>query len=67
MIEHLAAESELRHCLDEGLRTHLTQADNKLRRSLEDGTFVFIDERLKEVYPPDQFWWLYGHIAEGRP
>jgi hypothetical protein len=67
MIEHLAAESGLRNCLDEELRTHLTQVDNKLRRSLEDGMFVFIDERLKEVYPPDQFWWLYGHIAEGRP
>lgn len=63
MIEHLRLEAEERDVLTDELRTHLKQVDNKLQRLLGEGEFI-TDERLKEIYPRSQFWWMYGHVGE---
>ncbi len=45
------------------LLTHLTSLDDRLRGQLEAGSFVW-DLRLQSVYPPNEFWFLYGRPRE---
>jgi hypothetical protein len=63
MIEHLRAEAEEHEVLSEELDALVKQVDQKLRRVLQEGEFI-TDTRLQSVYPSDQFWWMYGYIAE---
>jgi len=46
------------------LRRRLAELDQRLRRVGVKGDFIFSDDRLKAVYPPERFWWLYAQIAE---
>lgn len=62
IIEHLRREAAELGVLTPELETRLRQVDSQLRRLLTDGPFI-TDPILQEVYPRDEFWWLYGHIA----
>ena len=62
IIEHLRREAEELNVLPPELDTRLHQLDNQLRRLLTEGPFI-TDPMLEEVYPRDEFWWLYGFIA----
>lgn len=62
MIEHLRREAAELEVLTPELETRLRQVDSQLRRLLTDGPFI-TDPLLQEVYPRDEFWWLYGYIA----
>lgn len=62
MIEHLRREAAELEVLTPELETRLRQVDSQLRRLLTDGPFI-TDPILQEVYPRDEFWWLYGYIA----
>lgn len=64
MIEHLAAEARDLNVMTEELVARLAQLDQRLRRVLVNDDFVMTDDRLKAVYPPERFWWLYAHIGE---
>ena len=61
IIEHLRREAIEREVMPPELETRLRQLDNQLRRLLTDGAFIS-DPILQEVYPRDEFWWLYGYI-----
>lgn len=63
MIEHLRLEAEEHDVSTDDLRARLKQVDSKLQRLLNEGEFI-TDNRLKEVYPRPQFWWMYGHMGE---
>ncbi|MBN1203269.1 MAG: hypothetical protein JXJ20_15585 [Anaerolineae bacterium] len=63
MIEHLRDEAREHDCLSEELDAQLQQVDNRLRRTVDDGDFIF-DDRLQDVYPRSRFWWLYAHVPE---
>jgi hypothetical protein len=63
MIEHLKDEAQSHGVLSDDAQLRLRQVDNKLQRYLKEGEFIS-DARLQAVYPPDKFWWMYGHIAE---
>jgi hypothetical protein len=63
MIEHLRAEAEEHAVISDEIENRLRLSDQRLRRLFRDGEFIS-DERLKQVYPREHFWWLYGHIAE---
>jgi len=65
MIEHLQEEAEGLNLLTEDHRALINVVDQKIRRVLRDGTFI-TDERLKDVYPRDKFWWLYGSVGESK-
>ncbi len=65
MIEHLRDEAEGRNVLTEDHRALINVVDQKIRRVLHDGAFI-TDERLKEVYPREKFWWLYGSVGESK-
>ncbi len=62
MIQHLYGELAQQDDVPDELEARLKQTDNRLRRMLSGGEFVF-DARLKDVYPLDEFWWLYGRIS----
>lgn len=62
IIEHLRREAAELEVLTPELETRLRQVDSQLRRLLTDGPFI-TDPILQEVYPRDEFWWLYGYIA----
>lgn len=62
MIQHLYDELAQQDALTEDLEARLKQVDNRLRRMIAGDGFVF-DARLKDVYPPDVFWWLYGRVG----
>jgi hypothetical protein len=62
MIEHLKDAAEGLNLLTEDHRALLNVVDQKIRRMLRDGNFI-TDERLKDVYPRDKFWWLYGSVG----
>jgi hypothetical protein len=66
IIEHLFDESTEHDIVPDELPVRLKQLDQKLRRLFAEGEFIS-DKRLEEVYPRNQFWWLYGYIAEERP
>ena len=61
IIEHLRREAIEREVMPPELEARLRQLDNQLRRLLTDGEFIS-DPILQEVYPRDEFWWLYGYI-----
>lgn len=63
MIHHLYQEAKEQEVLLHDTHLRLTEVDGQLRRILRDGEFI-TDDRLKEAYPPDTFWWLYGHVPE---
>lgn len=62
MIEHLHDEAQARGVMTDELDTRLKQVDQKLRRVLADGGFIF-DPRLQDAYPRTQYWWLYGSVT----
>ncbi len=62
MIEHLFDALAEQGDVPEEVAARLKQVDNRLRRMLSEGDFVF-DERLRDVYPREKFWWLYGRIG----
>jgi hypothetical protein len=45
------------------LLTQLTSLDERLRGQFDTGSFVW-DLRLQTVYPPNEFWFLYGKPRE---
>lgn len=63
MIEHLRVEAARHNVLADELDNLVKHADQKLRRLVHAGPFI-TDGRLETVYPRDQFWWMYGYIAE---
>jgi hypothetical protein len=65
MIEHLADESKEHDVLSDDTLVMLHQADQRLRQLFHDGDFIS-DDRLKQVYAHNRFWWLYGYISEER-
>lgn len=50
---------ELPQSEQDELKTKVKNADNGLRRYVEDTDFIWADS-LKAVYPRDTFWWLYS-------
>lgn len=66
MIEHLRQEAETRHVITDVQHARLKEVDQRLSHLLKEGTFI-LDERLTNVYPRGEFWWLYGFIPENGP
>jgi hypothetical protein len=62
IIEHLSREAARLDVLSPEHQTRLRQLDTQLRRLLTDGPFI-TDPLLQEVYPRDEFWWMYGAIS----
>jgi hypothetical protein len=63
MIEHLRSEAQEHDSLSDEQDNAIRAIDQKLRRLFENGDFI-TDKRLIGVYPQEDFWWLYGTIAE---
>lgn len=63
MIEHLQDEAETRGVLTDDLRRRIRQVDGNLRHYFREGSFI-TDTRLKDVYQPDPFWWMYGSLDD---
>jgi hypothetical protein len=66
MIEHLRAEADALDVLTDDQEARLNRVDQKLKRLLSEGDFIS-DARLKDAYPRDVFWWLYGFIPDESP
>jgi len=62
IIEHLSREAARLDVLSPEHQTRLRQLDTQLHRLLTDGPFI-TDPLLQEVYPRDEFWWMYGTIS----
>lgn len=65
MIHHLYQEANEQDVVPHDIQLRMHEVDGQLRRVFREGEFI-TDERLKGVYPPDTFWWLYGHVPEQR-
>jgi hypothetical protein len=63
MIEHLRREARELSILSDDLDNEVKAIDQKLRRLFVDGDFI-TDKRLLDIYTRDDFWWLYGTLAE---
>jgi hypothetical protein len=66
IIKHLVDEANAHDALPDDLRERVPALDQQLKRHFQEGSFVIADDRLKPVYPPRKFWWLYGFIPETR-
>jgi hypothetical protein len=55
-------QKELAGNVPDDLRGRLGQVDRRIRQSAQPSDFIW-DERLKKVYPPDQYWFLYMRPA----
>ena len=64
MIAHLREEAAEHDVLTDGHIARIEQLDAVMRRLTQTGPFVYMDERLTEVYPQARFWWLYHHVPE---
>jgi hypothetical protein len=65
MIKHLQQEATERGVLSDMYRTRITEIDQKLHHALTECDFIF-DERLRDIYPHTEFWWLYACIVEAK-
>jgi hypothetical protein len=63
MIEHLRSEAQEHDVLSGDQDNEVKAADQKIRRLFIDGDFI-TDKRLLDIYPREEFWWLYGTLAE---
>lgn len=59
IIEHLINEARRLDIYNNELKAEVAQVDNRLHAVHKTGDFVW-DERLRDAYPPDEYWWLYG-------
>lgn len=64
IIEHLRTEAQKYDLWSEEFEAQLKELDQKLQRVFRQGRFIYSDDRLADVYPQDQFWWLYGYLPE---
>ena len=58
ILQALNDEAAARNYLTDPMRSALQVLDNKLRRYLQPGDFIW-DARLKPAYPSDIYWFLY--------
>ncbi|MCD4686177.1 MAG: hypothetical protein K8S97_09595 [Anaerolineae bacterium] len=63
MIQHLQDEAAEHNVLSPETQARVIHVDEHLRRVVRASDFI-TDDRLKDVYPAAQFWWLYRHIPE---
>lgn len=63
MIHHLYQAAEEQNVLLHDTHLRLYEVDGQLRRIFREGEFI-TDDRLKDIYPPGIFWWLYGYVPE---
>jgi hypothetical protein len=63
IVAHLCQEAEHLDALPGELRNEIAAVDSRLRGYQRRGEFLW-DERLKDSYPPDEWWWLYGRPSE---
>jgi hypothetical protein len=59
IIAHLEQEARNLNILSSDSIHAINEADAKLRRYFRAGNFYW-DKELTEVYPKEDFWWLYG-------
>lgn len=64
IIAHLATEASERNRLSDDTARRIIQIDQRLHQLFEPGAFLINDVRLQAVYLPEEFWWLYGNLAE---
>ena len=65
IITHLHDAALEQEVWSEEAARRLITIDQRLRRSFQAGNFIS-DPRLAACYPPEQFWWMYGCLAEER-
>jgi hypothetical protein len=65
IIEILRSEINQESQLSPDLFLQLAASDMRLKQKFTRGEFVW-DERLKETFPQDPFWYLYGTIKESQ-
>lgn len=65
MIYHLVHEASTLEIFDNRLHARIGEIDRRLRAILSPGECI-ADERLCQVYPQAEFWWLYGTVSEKR-
>jgi hypothetical protein len=58
ILEALADEAKSLDFMVDDVKGALLALDNKLRRYLEKGDFIW-DKRLQTAYPPEKYWFLY--------
>jgi hypothetical protein len=58
MIEVIGTEMDALGILSDDQRSAVSGIDNMIRRVVEESDFIW-DDRLRKVYTPDQYWFLY--------
>lgn len=67
IIRHLQAEAQEHNLWTDEHTARLRDLDRKQQRVLQEGPFIYTDERLTAAYPRDTYWWLYGFLPEEAP
>lgn len=67
MIECLRDAAQKNAVLSDDLAVHIEHTDQRLRRLVRDGHFIYDSDTLADAYPAATYWWLYSHVAENQP